>query len=294
MTKEIKGVITALVTPFQRGEVDYASFRRLIRAQLDQGVDGFVVNGTTGESPCLNFNETEKLFEVAQHEVAGAVPLIIGTGSNSTRKTVEFTRAANAWRPDAVLVVVPYYNRPPQRGMVAHFTEVAAASDAPVLLYNVPSRTVASLEPATVATLSADPNIIGLKDATGDLAGLDTLRASVPPEFTLLSGDDGSCVDFAARGGKGVIAVASHVIGREMKRALQEAQANDPDAGAEYTKKFSALLRALYLEPNPIAVKMALYWMGLIASPELRAPLVTLDERHHEELRACLRKLAKI
>ena len=294
MNKEIKGVITALVTPFQRGEVDYASYRKLIRAQLDQGVEGFVINGTTGESPCLNFNETEKLFEVAKHEVGGAVPLIIGTGSNSTRKTVEFTRAANAWGPDAVLVVVPYYNRPPQRGLVAHFTEVARASTAPLLLYNVPSRTVTQLEPDTVIALSTVENIAGLKDATGDLAILEQIKAGVPADFTLLSGDDGTCVDFAARGGAGVIAVASHVIGREMRRAIDDARAGDAGAAVGYRNKFAPLLKALYLEPNPIAVKMALHWMGLIASPELRAPLVPLDERHHEELRACLRNLAKI
>ena len=294
MSKSINGVITALVTPFQGGEVDYPSFRKLIRHQLDQGVQGFVVNGTTGESPCLNFNETEKLFEVAKHEVAGEVPLIIGTGSNSTRKTVEFTRAANAWEPDAVLVVVPYYNRPPQRGMVQHFTEVARASRAPVLLYNVPSRTVANLEPATAGILSRDPNIMGLKDASGDLAGLDRVRAEVDDEFVLLSGDDVSCVDFVARGGRGVIGVASHVIGREMRRAIEDASGGAADAGSAYAQKFGALLRALYLEPNPIAVKMALHWMGLISSPELRSPLVPLDERFHEELRTCLRQLAKI
>lgn len=293
MSKEIKGVITALVTPFANGEIDYASFRRVIRAQLDQGVQGFVVNGTTGESPCLNFIEAEKLFEVAKHEVAGQVPLILGTGSNSTRKTVDFTRTASAWGPDAVLVVVPYYNKPPQRGLVEHFTAVAQASSVPVVLYNVPSRTVANLEPATVGTLCEEPNILGIKDATGDLSVLEKLQ-DVVGTFTLLSGDDGSCVDFCARGGHGVIAVASHVIGREMRRAIESAQAGESTAADEYRKKFGPLIRALYLEPNPMAIKMALHWMGLIDSPELRAPLTTLDERYHEDLRTCLRDLAKI
>ena len=293
MSKDIKGVITALVTPFANGEVDYASFRRVIRAQLDQGVDGFVVNGTTGESPCLNFNEAEKLFEVAKHEVAGHVPLILGTGLNSTKKTVEFTRTASGWGPDAVLVVVPYYNKPPQRGLQAHFAAVAEASAVPVILYNVPSRTVTSLEPKTVGALANEPNILGIKDATGDLNTLEQLK-EVTGTFTLLSGDDGSCVEFCARGGHGVIAVASHVIGREMKRAIEAAHAGEAAAAADYAKKYGALIRALYLEPNPMAVKMALHWMGLIDSPELRAPLTTLDERYHEDLRTCLRDLAKI
>jgi 4-hydroxy-tetrahydrodipicolinate synthase len=294
MKKEIKGVVTALVTPFLNGEVDYASLRKLVRAQLDQGIDGFVVNGTTGESPCLNFAEVEKIFEVVKHEVGGQVPLIIGTGSNSTRKTIEFTRAANQWGPDAVLVVVPYYNRPPQRGMIVHFGEVARASSAPVILYNVPSRTVANLEPATVHELAREPNVAGLKDATGDMTVLERVREGVDADFTLLSGDDGTCVEFAARGGSGVIAVASHVIGREMRQALAAARGGDAEAGPAYSAKFAPLLKALYLEPNPIAVKTALHFMGVIASPELRAPLVALDERHHEELRRCLRNLGKM
>ena len=297
MTKtesQLGGVITALVTPFNKGELDLASLRRLVRHQLEQGVQGFVINGTTGESPTLKWSEVETLFETVRTEVAGQVPLILGTGSNCTATSVEKTRRAAELKADAALVVVPYYNKPPQRGLEQHFTAVAHAASIPVVLYNVPGRTIANLEPATAGRLSRVDGIVGIKDATGDMGVLESLRSAARPGFVLLSGDDGSCVDFCARGGQGVIAVASHVIGREMVEAVTQARSGKAGVAEAYQAEFASLMRWLYCEANPIPVKMALHWMGLLTSAELRLPMIALDEKFHKDLKACLKDLAKI
>jgi 4-hydroxy-tetrahydrodipicolinate synthase len=291
---KFKGVITAIVTPFKDGALDLASFRRLLKAQLDQGVNGFVINGTTGESPTLTPNEVKTLFETARAEAAGQVPLIVGTGSNSTVKTVEFTKQVCGWNPDAVLVVVPYYNKPPQRGLRQHFEAVAEASTVPVILYNVPGRTITTLEPATVGELSGHANIAGIKDATGDLSILNQIIRERRKDIALLSGDDATCIDFCARGGHGVIAVASHIIGKEMGEAIQQAWFNEASAGVKYKETFGALLKWLYCEANPIPVKKALHMMGLIDSPEMRLPLVELDSKYDKDLQTCLKDLGKI
>lgn len=283
------GVITALVTPFKNSQIDKKSFAKLLRHQLDQGVQGFVINGTTGESPTLKFEEVRLLFDLAKSEVAGQVPLIVGTGSNSTAVTCEFSQAVSKWQPAAVLVVVPYYNKPPQRGLREHFSTVAKSAGVPVLLYNVPSRTIANLEPATIAELRGEKNIAGIKDATGDMIALEQLKKN--KNFTLLSGDDVSAVDFCARGGHGVISVSSHLIGAEMREYLTSPTVT---GAAEYKKKYAELMKYLYIESNPIPVKMALHWMGIIESPELRLPLVSLDEKFHKEFKTCLKNLGKI
>jgi 4-hydroxy-tetrahydrodipicolinate synthase len=290
MSKSFSGVITALVTPFKDGALDLNSFRRLLKRQLDDGIQGFVVNGTTAESPTLTVDEVKTLFLVAKAEVAGQVPIIIGTGSNSTAATCEFTRLVCTLKPDGILVVVPYYNKPPQRGLVAHFKQVAAHSDVPLVLYNVPGRTVANMVPATVAELAQVDRIVGIKDATGDLKVLAELRAAVQPGFTLLSGDDGSCVDFCRQGGHGVIAVASQVIGQEMVTAVKRPH----DLAESYRTKHADLLHWLYIESNPIPVKMALHWMGILDSPEMRLPLVALEQTHHKDFKKCLEKLGKL
>lgn len=287
---KIRGVITALLTPFKNGEVDTKSFVNLLKHQLDAGVEGFVINGTTGESPTLARAEVATLFEIAKAETGGSVPLIVGTGSNSTAATVEFSREVSGWQPDALLVVVPYYNKPPQRGMLAHFQAVARESSAPVLLYNVPGRTVANLEPQTVVQLSHEKNILGIKDATGDMNVCDQIKAAVSSEFVLLSGDDGTCVDFCARGGHGVISVSSHIIGAEMRECLRDPKGS----AAAYKSRYAEFMKLLYIEANPIPVKMALYLMGVIETPEMRLPLTALDEKYHKDFTTCLKNLGKI
>jgi 4-hydroxy-tetrahydrodipicolinate synthase len=291
---DFTGLITALVTPFKDGAVDYKSLKKLLAAQLDDGVQGFVVNGTTAESPTLSDKEVKEIFDFTRNEVAGQVPIIVGAGSNSTERAAAFSNEVSKWRADGVLVVVPYYNKPPQRGMIAHFREVAKTASVPVLLYNVPSRTVAGLEAETVGTLGECENIIGIKEATGDMNLLAQIQKQVQKNFILLSGDDGTCIDFVERGGHGVISVSSHIIAKDMRVFLDRAIAHDKKADAEFKDKYRDFMRLLYCEANPIPVKMVLYWMGLIASPEMRLPLVSLDEKFHKEFKTCLKNLELI
>jgi 4-hydroxy-tetrahydrodipicolinate synthase len=258
-----------------------------------QGVDGVVVNGTTGESPNLGSDEVERLYRIVRRE-APALPVIVGTGSNSTEDSIERTREACAWGADAVLVVVPYYNRPPQRGMLQHFTAIADASKAPVILYNVPSRTSAALETATIAKLAEHPRIAAIKEASGNMEFLEDIQRVVPKDFVLLSGDDLSSVEFCARGGHGVISVSSHLIGAEMKASIQRARSGDKHAISEYVAKYSTFMKYLYIEANPIPVKAALFWRKIFTSMELRLPLVALDEKWHGEFKQCLAALGKI
>ncbi len=285
------GVITALVTPFKNGAVDVVSFRRLIKYQLDQGINGFVVNGTTAESPTLTKSEVKELFQIAKAEVAGQVPLIVGTGSNSTAATAEFSREVSGWGADALLVVVPYYNKPPQRGLVQHFITVAGASTLPVILYNVPGRTITSLEAESVAEIAKTANIVGIKEATGSMEVFEKMKAAVTKDFTFLSGDDGTFVEFCARGGHGTIAVASHFIGKDMIAFMKRAHGGDKNAAAEFGEKYGEMLKYLYIEANPIPVKAVMHWLGVIDTMEMRLPLVSLDEKFHKDFKACLKKL---
>ncbi|HMN67099.1 MAG TPA: 4-hydroxy-tetrahydrodipicolinate synthase [Bdellovibrionales bacterium] len=291
---DFHGVFTALVTPFKEGQVDLPSLRRLVRAQIDQGITGFVVNGTTAESPTLTQEEVKTIFLNVREETGGEVPLIVGTGSNSTAATANFSRTAEEWGADALLVVVPYYNKPPQRGLIAHFAEVASRVSIPVIAYNVPARTVTSLEPETVGEIAKIKGIIGLKEASADMRLLERIQSAVPDDFVLLSGDDGTFADFCARGGHGLIGVARPVIGKEMLATRARLAKGDKSAVKEYVETYADLIRCMYAEANPIGVKMALYWMGLIDSPELRLPLVELDPKYHQEYKTCLKKLARI
>ncbi len=289
----LQGVITALVTPFLDGKLDERSLRRLLQSQVADGADGFVINGTTGESPTLQYDEIERIFEIAKEETNGEIPILLGTGSNCTRRTVEMTKAASRMGADAALVVTPYYNKPPQRGLVAHFKTVADSCALPLVLYNVPGRTITSLEARTVVELAQHPRIVGIKEASGDMAYFENLKAQLPDDFVLLSGDDLSSVEFCRRGGHGVIAVASHILMMEMKNCIRQARQGLPGAEEEF-KKYGSLVRALYTESNPIPVKAAVYLRGLIDSAEMRLPLTTLSEEHLVNLRDEMQKFGKI
>lgn len=293
MSLNLHGVITAIVTPFHRGEVDYRSYKRLLISQLSDGIDGVVVNGTTGESPTLQFDEIQKLFEMTKAEVAGQIPVLLGTGLNCTRRTIEMTNIAAKWGADAALVVTPYYNKPPQRGLLAHFRAVADACKIPIVLYNVPSRTITPIAVETIVELAKHPRIVGLKEASGDLNTLQALLPQVPTDFALLSGDDATCVEFCRRGGHGVISVVSHLIPAELKALLIQARAKNLTAEQDF-KKYSELLRLMYIESNPVGTKAAVYLRGLIDSPEMRLPLVTLAEEHMPMLKDELQKFGKI
>jgi 4-hydroxy-tetrahydrodipicolinate synthase len=281
---KLSGILTALITPFQKGEIDWASLKKQLRQQIDGGVQGIVVCGTTGETPTLSLEERRKIFEFVRSESAGAVTLVMGTGSNSTNETITATKAAKEWGADAALVVVPYYNKPTQAGLVAHFTKVTESvftvdGGMPVILYNVPSRTITSLEIETIQTLAKVPGIVAIKEATGSLEFGRKITQST--SLLLASGDDASCMKLVGAGSKGVISVISHLIPKEMTTLFRRAQKGEVDAvAAEWEKKYGALNRDLYIEANPIPLKYALYKMGIIASCELRLPMTELDTKY--------------
>lgn len=290
MKNKFGGVITALVTPFKKGEVDYYSLIRLVRDQLDHGVSGFVVNGTTGESPTLDWSEVKEIFKTVKKTSDGAATLIVGTGSNSTEEAIEKTKMAERWGVDGTLVVVPYYNKPPQRGLVAHYKAVAKAASRPVILYNVPGRTVISMTPDTVAELSKEKRIAGIKEASGNLEALTQIKNKVSATFALSSGDDATCIDFMLKGGHGVVSVISHLIPDQLSKLAKAACSGDSGAAAEYGK-YKELNVLMGIEANPIPVKMGLYLQGLIKSPELRLPLVTLADEHKKRLESVMKDL---
>jgi len=274
--KNFKGVITALITPFQNGEIDFNSLGNLVEFQLKKGIQGFVINGTTAESPTLSSTEREKIFRFVKERVPKNFPLIMGTGSNSTAKTIEESKEAERFGADAILVVVPYYNKPPQRGLLEHFKAIADATHIPNILYNVPSRTITFLELETIKKLSEHPNIYGIKEASGNIEMDRQIRQSCGEAFLLLSGDDGSYDQFMQAGGDGVISVASHVLPEAM---LQQKASENLE-----------LIDLLFCEANPIPVKKALHLMGIIKSPECRLPLVTLADVHAEKLKKAMKQ----
>lgn len=279
MSKKVSsGVVTALVTPFKNNEIDWASLERLVDFQTKNGVDGFVINGTTAESPNLSVKEVKEIFNFVKPK-ATKQHLIIGAGLNSTSKTVELHEEFKSLKPDAFLDVVPYYNKPTQEGLFQHFTKVANESSAPVILYNVPSRTLTSLGIEAIERLASHPNIKGIKEASGDLDFMKEIKKTVPSDWSLMSGDDETGVDFVALGGDGAISVLSHLVPKTMKDLFALAKTNHMQAA----KGFLPLLRLtslLFVEPNPTPVKWALYAKGILTSPECRLPLMGLSEKH--------------
>ena len=283
-------VFTSLITPFYKGRIDFVSLKKLVAYQMNRGVSGFVVNGTTAESPNLSESEVEKIFRSIKRASGGKCPLILGCGTNSTSSTLIKCKKAKSLGADAVLVVVPYYNKPPQRGLVEHFKEVARSSKLPVLLYNVPGRTVVSLTPSSVIALSKVRNIVGIKEASGSMRDLNEIQAGTKKDFLLTSGDDGTCVDFVGAGGHGVISVVSHIIPGELSELIQKSRSGDSSVVKLY-KKYDNLNALMGVEANPIPVKLALYKMSLIRSPELRLPLVSLEKQKTLALVEELRRL---
>lgn len=283
----LRGSMTALITPFKDGRIDEEAFVFLCRRQIDRGTAALVPCGTTGEAPALTHGEQRRLIELALKAAAGRVPIIAGAGSNCTRTAIEFIQAAERSGADAVLSVVPYYNRPTQEGLYQHFKALQSETDLPVFLYDVPSRTGASLALDTIERLADLPNIIGLKDATGDLERAKRLRGLLGEDFLLLCGDDGRLADYLTLGSQGSISVTGNV-SPALCAALHRAwDAND----AELFRHLDHLLRplndALFLETNPIPVKWALARLGVIGD-ELRLPLTPLAQHHHANVRRAL------
>ncbi len=271
-----KGVITALITPLRDGNVDEAAFVKLLERQIAAGVDGVVPMGTTGESATLHPEEHQRVVELAVATAAGRIRVIAGAGSSATDKAIEMVAHAKAVGADGALVVAPYYNRPSQTGMTAHFRAIADAVQLPVLLYNVPGRTGSDIANETVAALAEHPNIVGIKDATGDMGRIAWMRATLPEGFAYLSGDDASWLGYAASGGHGVISVTSNVAPEAMVALQQALTAGDLATARSWQDRLIGLHQALFLDSSPSPAKYALSRLGLCGE-EVRLPLAPTD-----------------
>ena len=292
---KFKGIITALVTPFYQGELDKTSFIRLIKSQLDEGVDGLVLNGTTGESPTLKEAEVSQIVEWAKTETAGSVPLILGIGHNNTEQAQKNIQKAGQWKMDGALAVVPYYNKPSQEGLRRHFKQIAENSEIPVLLYNVPSRTGVSLTSSTISELSQKKHIQGIKEASGDMDLAEKLFSSnINSDFSFLSGDDSTYLDFAQRGGQGVISVSSHFMLTPMKSFLNRVLKKEASAIEEFKKTYGNILDCLYSVSNPIMIKQVMYLKKVIRSPELRLPLCEPEDHFIQKMKQALQTISHI
>ncbi|KAF0181268.1 MAG: 4-hydroxy-tetrahydrodipicolinate synthase [Hyphomonadaceae bacterium] len=276
MTSHFSGAYTALVTPFRDGKVDEAAFVSVIERQIVSGIHGLVPNGTTGEAPTLSVEEQKRVISLCVETAKGRVPVVAGTGSNDTAKTIALTRHAKEAGADAALVVTPYYNRPQQPGLIAHYTAIADAVELPIILYNVPGRTAVDLLPDTVATLAKHPNIVGHKDASGAIDRATRQRIDCGPGFALFSGNDESAVGFNAQGGQGCISVTANVAPELCARLQQCCLAGDFGSALDIDLRLSALHKALFLEPSPAPTKYALAKLG-ICSEDSRLPLVPVS-----------------
>jgi 4-hydroxy-tetrahydrodipicolinate synthase len=286
----ITGSIVAIVTPMHEdGSLDLPRFRSLIDYHIQEGTDGIVVVGTTGESPTVNVEEHCELIRVAVEHAKGRIPIIAGTGANSTAEAIELTEFSRKAGAVAGLSVVPYYNRPTQEGLYRHFRSIAEASPLPMILYNVPGRTVADLANDTALRLAEIPNIIGIKDATGSLDRACDLIARAPKDFALYSGDDMTMMAFILLGGHGTISVTANVAPRLMHEVCAAALKGDAITAREANAKLVGLHRDLFCEANPIPVKWAVEQMGLIGNG-IRLPLTTLSEGCHARVRAAMRQ----
>src|SRR5829696_7098031 len=284
-----KGSIPALVTPMRDdGSIDFEAWDRLLDFHIAEGTDGAVVAGTTGESPTLETGEIVELVGRAQDRVEGRMPIIAGTGTNSTSKSIELSRAAAAAGADGLLVVTPYYNRPTQEGLYRHFCAIADAVDVPVVLYNVPGRTACDMVPETIVRLSKHPGIVGVKEATGDLSRAQSILAYARPGFALISGDDPTAVELMKRGACGVISVTANVAARAMHDLCAAALAGRHAEAAAINERLMPLHLAMFVEANPIPVKWMVARLGLIG-PTSRLPLTQLSERLEDDVVAAMK-----
>jgi 4-hydroxy-tetrahydrodipicolinate synthase len=283
------GSIPALVTPMLAdGAIDFAAWDRLLDFHLAEGSDALVVGGTTGESPTLDRAELEELIRRARRRTAGRIPVIAGSGTNGTAKSIALSRLCESAGADALLLVTPYYNRPTQLGMRRHFEAIADAVGIPAILYNVPGRTACDLLPATVLELAAHPRIVGIKEATGDLARIRAIVAGVPAEFTVLSGDDPTAAEAMQQGARGVISVTANVAPRAMHELCAAALAGRHADAAAIDARLAELHTTLFVEPNPIPAKWALERLGLIG-PGIRLPLTPLSPERRGAVEAAMR-----
>ena len=276
--RTIQGALTAIVTPMLDGRVDEQGLVDLIEYQIKGGIHGLVPCGTTGESATLDFDEHKRVIELTVETVNGRVPVIAGTGANNTREAIELTESARASGADAVLSVVPYYNKPSQEGLYQHYKAITEAVDIPMILYNVPGRTVTNMLPATVARLAELDGIIGIKEATGSLNQISEVIRLCPDDFLVLSGDDFTSMPTVLIGGKGVISVTSNIEPGGMAAMMEAALAGDLSRAREVHYRLFALMGTMFCYPSPAPAKKALELMGIIRSGEVRLPMTQMDD----------------
>lgn len=284
---KFQGIYTAMITPFRDGKLDEAAFESFVEWQISEGVHGLVPCGTTGESPTLSHDEHKRLVELAVKTAKGRVPIMAGTGSNSTAEAMDFTRHAEKAGADAVLVVAPYYNKPTQEGIFQHYKAIASVSALPVFVYNIPGRSVINITDETLARLAEIPTIAGVKDATGDLARVATLRRLVGDRLALFSGEDMTVVGFNAMGGCGAISVSSNIVPKACATVQELTFKGDYKAALAEQEKWTALHSVMFCETNPIPVKYAAHLMGK-CSDEVRLPLVAPGDASKKALRDVL------
>ncbi|MES5395304.1 4-hydroxy-tetrahydrodipicolinate synthase [Bacillus amyloliquefaciens] len=287
----VGNISTAMITPFDsKGNVDFQKLSTLIDYLLKNGTDSLVVAGTTGESPTLSTEEKIALFEFTVKEVNGRVPVIAGTGSNNTKDSIKLTKKAEEAGVDCVMLVTPYYNKPSQEGMYRHFKAIAEETFLPVMLYNVPGRTVASLAPETAIRLAEIPNISAIKEASGDLDAITKIIAETPEDFYVYSGDDGLTLPILAVGGRGVVSVASHIVGSDMQQMIKNYTNGQTATAALIHQKLLPIMKELFKAPNPAPVKTALQLKGLDVG-SVRLPLIPLNEDERLSLSSVISEL---
>lgn len=284
-----QGSLVALVTPFDgNNRVDYTSLKRLVEFHVEQGSNGLVISGTTGESPTLERAEHIELIGRCVEIAGGRIPVIAGTGSNSTAQSIDLSRAVTDPGIAAYMAVVPYYNKPTQEGIYRHYSALADATDKPLLMYNVPGRTVADMLPETVARLATHGNIFGVKEATGDIDRLKAIRGLVDDQFMLYSGDDFSVLPFIEAGGHGVVSVSGNVAPARMAELCRLASEGSVEDARRIDETLQPLNKMLFIESNPIPVKWAVSEMGLM-EPHIRLPLTPFSPQFHDDMRAAMR-----
>jgi 4-hydroxy-tetrahydrodipicolinate synthase len=288
MSGRFGAVLTAMATPFHEdGSLDLDGAQTLARHLLDHGTDTLVVAGSTGESPTLTHDEKRELWRAVIEAARGAGKVVCGTGTYATDDTIELTAMAEELGADGALVVTPYYNKPPQRGLVAHFTKVAESSSLPLIVYNIPGRTATRIEHATLLELASVPTIVAVKDSTGDHEGVSRLIREAPPDFELYSGDDWATFSFMALGAKGIVSVASHLAGDRISEMCELIDAGDPASARKLNDELAPLFSVLFITSNPIPLKAALEMVGLPAGPP-RLPLVPATDEERARIRATL------
>ena len=282
------GMLVALVTPFKNGQVDYGGIERLVDWHIEQGTEGLVPVGTTGESPTVDVAEHQKIVKTVVERSAGRIPVVAGTGGNATAEAIHLTRYAKDVGADGSLQVCPYYNKPTQEGLYRHFAAIAEAVDLPMVLYNIPGRTGVSLAPATIARLAQLPQVVAVKEATGSIDQASEILSLC--DLVVLSGDDSLTLPLMAVGAQGVISVVGNLVPKDMKRLTDAMLAGNVATAQAAHRRLFPLCRAMFIETNPIPVKTAMKMVGLLESDEKRLPMTDLAPEHAEALMKALQE----